>query len=166
MAESNQACSMEDLITFTLFQWGGETLGRVTAYLPALRLPSTSRPFTFMILRRPQPQTAMSVFDDFPFYNSRPIEASELPEGYFHIIPSRVSSSPVDSGVIDQISDEWSRALGKESTVPILDKKTLSSPLYVYPECPPTERGAVFEFATIVALWSGKHTSCALVSEK
>ncbi|GLB22919.1 hypothetical protein AtubIFM61612_003498 [Aspergillus tubingensis] len=100
----------------------------------------------------------MSVFDDFPFYNSRPIEASELPEGYFHIIPSRVSSSPVDSDVIDQIRDEWSRALGKELTVPILDKKTLSSPLYVYPECPPTERGAVFEFATIVALWSGENT--------
>ncbi|PYH68713.1 bifunctional terpene synthase/polyprenyl synthetase family protein [Aspergillus vadensis CBS 113365] len=96
----------------------------------------------------------MSVFNDYSFHHSRPIEASELPEGYFHIIPSRVSSSPVDSGVIDQIRDEWSRALGKESTVPILDNKTLSSFLYVYPECPPTERGAMFKFAAIVALWS------------
>ncbi|XRM46856.1 hypothetical protein ABZX51_009882 [Aspergillus tubingensis] len=107
----------------------------------------------------------MSVFD-YTFHHSRPIEASELPEGYFYIVPSRVSSSPVDSGVIDQIRDEWSRALGKESTAPILDNKTLSSFLNVYPECPPTERGAMFKFAAIVALWNSKHTSRALVFEK
>ncbi|GAA91939.1 geranylgeranyl pyrophosphate synthase [Aspergillus luchuensis IFO 4308] len=98
----------------------------------------------------------MSVLNDCPFQHSRPIEASELPEGYFHIIPSRVSSTPVDSGVIDRIKDDWSRALGKESTVPILDNKTLSSFLHVYPECAPIERGPVFEFATIVALWNNR----------
>ncbi|BCS00387.1 bifunctional terpene synthase/polyprenyl synthetase family protein [Aspergillus luchuensis] len=98
----------------------------------------------------------MSVLNDCPFQHSRPIEASELPEGYFHIIPSRVSSTPVDSGVIDRIKDDWSRALGKESTVPILDNKTLSSFLHVYPECAPIERGPVFEFATIVALWNNE----------
>ncbi|PWY65557.1 geranylgeranyl pyrophosphate synthase [Aspergillus eucalypticola CBS 122712] len=104
----------------------------------------------------------MSVFNDYSFHHSRPIEASELPEGYFHIIPSRVSSSPVDSGVIDRIKDDWSRALGKESTVPILDNKTLSSFLHVYPECAPIERGPLFEFATIAALWNSKHTSRGL----
>lgn len=108
----------------------------------------------------------MSVLNDCPFQHSRPIEASELPEGYFHIIPSRVSSTPVDSGVIDRIKDDWSRALGKESTVPILDNKTLSSFLHVYPECAPIERGPVFEFATIVALWNSKHTSRGLAFEK
>ncbi|GLB11826.1 hypothetical protein AtubIFM57258_008698 [Aspergillus tubingensis] len=107
----------------------------------------------------------MSIFDS-TFHHSRPIEASELPEGYFHIIPSRVSSTPVDSGVIDRIKDDWSRALGKESTVPILDDKTLSSFLHVYPECPPTKRGAVLKFATIAALWNSKHTSHALIFEK
>lgn len=96
----------------------------------------------------------MSV-DDYPFHHSRPIKASELPDGYFHIIPGRLVSPPLDSSVIDRAKSDWSRAVGKELPVSILEKKDFSSILHVYPECPPSKRGFMLGFVTIATLWNG-----------
>ncbi|KAI2982582.1 hypothetical protein CBS147343_3378 [Aspergillus niger] len=95
----------------------------------------------------------MSV-DDYPFHHSRPIKASELPDGYFHIIPGRLVSPPLDSSVIDRAKSDWSRAVGKELPVSILEKKDFSSIPHVYPECPPSKRGFMLGFVTIATLWN------------
>ncbi|KAL7655894.1 hypothetical protein ACMYSQ_005027 [Aspergillus niger] len=95
----------------------------------------------------------MSV-DDYPFHHSRPVEASELPDGYFHIIPCRLISPPLDSSIIDRAKDDWSRAVGKELPVSILNEKDFSSFPHVYPECPPSKRGLMLGFVTIATLWN------------
>ncbi|GCB25651.1 ophiobolin F synthase [Aspergillus awamori] len=95
----------------------------------------------------------MSV-DDYPFHHSRPVEASELPDGYFHIIPCRLISPPLDSSIIDRAKDDWSRAVGKELPGSILNEKVFSSFPHVYPECPPSKRGLMLGFVTIATLWN------------
>lgn len=98
----------------------------------------------------------MSVFDDYPFQYSHPVDSSELPEGYFHILPCRMSSLKINNEAIEETNKEWIKAVGKHISPAALDGKTLSNFLHVYPECPPSRQDPVLKFATIVGLWDGK----------
>jgi geranylgeranyl diphosphate synthase, type III len=78
----------------------------------------------------------MSVFDDdFVFHHSRSLDRNELPEGYFHILPFRVS--PPREGMLDAIADakaEWARATGQEGAPATLTAEEVDCPLmYVFP---------------------------------
>ncbi|KAL4791908.1 isoprenoid synthase domain-containing protein [Aspergillus venezuelensis] len=101
----------------------------------------------------------MPVFDDYSFQYSRPIEASELPEGYFHILPCRLASSAVDEGVIAQMKNDWTRVVGKDPAASMKNNKTLSNFLHVMPECIPSKMTPVLRFATMVGLWDDE-TDC------
>ncbi|KAL4964990.1 bifunctional terpene synthase/polyprenyl synthetase family protein [Aspergillus stella-maris] len=103
----------------------------------------------------------MSVFDDYSFQYSRPIEASELPEGYFHILPCRLAFSAVDDGVIAQMKNDWTRVVGKDPAASMKDNKALSNFLHVIPECIPSKMAPVLRFATMVGLWDDETDTLA-----
>ena len=98
----------------------------------------------------------MSVFDDYPFQYSHPVDSSELPEGYFHILPCRMSSLNINTEAIEETNKEWIKAVGRDIPPTTLESKALSNFLHVYPECPPDRQDPVLKFATIVGLWDGK----------
>ncbi|CRG86078.1 Fusicoccadiene synthase [Talaromyces islandicus] len=95
----------------------------------------------------------MSILDDFPYQHSRTLEQSELPEGYFHILPFRVSGPR--EGMLEAaraVKSEWAKTVGKEDTPLTADEK--DSPLmYVMPECPPDMVAPIVRFGTLVVLW-------------
>ncbi|KAL4957322.1 isoprenoid synthase domain-containing protein [Aspergillus filifer] len=103
----------------------------------------------------------MSVFDDYSFQYSRPIEASELPEGYFHILPCRRASSAADEGVIMQMKNDWTRVVGKGPAESMKDNKALSNFLHVIPDCLPSKMAPVLRFATMVGLWDDETDTLA-----
>ncbi|KAH8696424.1 isoprenoid synthase domain-containing protein [Talaromyces proteolyticus] len=95
----------------------------------------------------------MLILDDFPFQHSRVLNHSELPEGYFHILPFRVSEPR--EGMLEAIlaaKDDWERSIGKEAT-PLTAAETDCPLIYVLPECPSNMVAPIVDFGTKLVLW-------------
>jgi hypothetical protein len=98
----------------------------------------------------------MSILDDFPYRHSRTLEQSELPEGYFHILPFRLSGPR--EGMLEAAQaakSEWARTIGKEDTPLTADEKDFPL-MYLMPECPPDMVAPVMRLGTFLVLWDGK----------
>lgn len=102
----------------------------------------------------------MSVLDDFPYQHSRTLEPSELPEGYFHILPFRVSGPR--EGMLEAAQaakSEWARTVGKEDT-PLTAEEKDAPLMFVMPECPPDMVAPIMRFGIFLVLWDG---TCSVI---
>jgi hypothetical protein len=97
----------------------------------------------------------MYTLDDYSFQYSRAPESSDIPEGYFHILPFRIPPAVEGMEAIEQAKADFGRAVGKEPNVFKLDGEDARSVYFVCPECPPAAFAQLLRFATILSLWDG-----------